>query len=315
LFTLVGPAGVGKNRLIQSVQERTPVRQLPTATTRPIRPGEQEGREHLFVSDAEFRRMLAAGELLEHEVTHGNLYGMPRAAVEAALDSGKAIIADIGIQGDERATAAYPGNVISIFIEPPSIGSLIERMRDRREREAEIGKRLLRVPRELAYAPRCSYAILNDRLDDAAAKLYEIVSSELSGERSTCCDEVLDYRFRYAARIIPIYRDQALYCENQPDAPEESFGDGELPHRAALLALRRALAIDAEADALIGGDKPNGEYLPPVRLVYAQDAAGEHITYVYLYRLDTHVDAPAGWRWVDLPEEYASVVLERRSEA
>jgi guanylate kinase len=310
----VGPAGVGKNRLLQHVVERTSVRQLPTATTRPIRPVEQEGREHLFVSEARFRQMLAAGELLEYEIIHGNLYGMPRAAVEAALDSGKSIIADIGMHGDAQARLDFPENVVSIFIQPPSIGILIQRMRDRLERETEIGKRLLRVPLELAYAPKCDYAIVNDRFEDAAAKLYDIVSAELRSERSMCCDDLLDYRFTYAARVIPVYRDQALRCDSRPDAPEAVFGDSELPHQAALLALQREFGIMGDENALISGDKPDGEYLPPVSLWYTQDAAGERIAYVYLYGLDTLIDAPAGWQWVDLAVEFGSSLLERRSE-
>lgn len=315
MFTLVGPAGVGKNRLIQHIQEHTSLRQLPTATTRSIRSGEQDGREHWFVSEAEFRRMLAAGELLEHEVIHGNLYGMPRAAVEEALDSGKAIIADIGMHGDARACAAYPDNVVSIFIEPPSIGVLIQRMRDRRERESQISKRLLRVPDELAYAPKCRYAILNDRLDDATAKLYDIVTCELRGERSDCCDELLEYHFDYVARVIPVYRDEALHCDARPDDPQVVFRSGELPHQAALRALQRELHITLEDDTLIGGDKPDGAYLPPVSLIYTQDVGGEQITYVYLCRLDSRIDAPDGWSWGELPESFAALLLERRSEA
>lgn len=140
LFTLVGPAGAGKSRLLKYVLERTPLRQLPTATTRSIRPGEQEGREHLYISRDSFRDMIDNDQLLEYQVIHGNLYGMPRKPVEAALDSGQSIIADIEVLGAARARETYPDNVVSIFIQPPSIGALIERMRERRESEAEIGK-------------------------------------------------------------------------------------------------------------------------------------------------------------------------------
>jgi len=83
LFTLVGPAGVGKNRLMKGVLGRTSLKQLATATTRKSRVGEQEGREHQFVSTEAFEHMIEADELLEHERIHGYLYGMPRAAAWA----------------------------------------------------------------------------------------------------------------------------------------------------------------------------------------------------------------------------------------
>jgi hypothetical protein len=188
-------------------------------------------------------------------------------------------------------------------------------MSERGEREAEIGKRLLRVPRELAYAPRCMYAIVNDRVEDAAAKLYEIVSAELRGERSTCCDDLLDYRYTYTARIVPVYGDQALRCASHPDEPQAQFSDGELPHQAALRALRRELKVAVEDDALIFGDKPDGDYLPPISLRYTQNGAGGHITYIYHYRLDIRMNAPEGWSWVELAEDFASTLLERRGEA
>src|SRR5579871_2392976 len=165
LFTLVGPAGAGKNRLMRYVLERTPVTQFPTATTRPIRSGEQNGREHLFVSLTEFQHMIETDELLEHQVIHGNLYGMPRSAVEKAINDGHSLIADIEYLGAARARAIYPDNAVSIFIQTPSIGTLIDRMYERHETTAEIGKRLLRVPKELDYARECNYRILNDTFE------------------------------------------------------------------------------------------------------------------------------------------------------
>ncbi len=316
LFTLVAPAGAGKNTLMQSVLARTPLRQLPTATTRSIRPGEKDGREHHFVTEATFRQMLASGALLEHEVIHGNLYGMPRAAVETALDDGEVIIADIGMMGDSAARAAYPENTISIFVQPPSIGCLIERMRDRGEQEADISRRLLRVPDELAYARSCEYLVLNDSLSDAADKLYEIVDARLHGNIDVRGDAPVDYHFTYAAQMIPVFNHLALRRDSHSAQPEAAFTSKELPHEAALRALRHDLHLDTREDAVIGGERHRDSgFLPPIKLGYTQDGSGEHIRYVYGYRLDTRIDAPAGWSWVELPEMLGSALLERRSEA
>lgn len=297
LFTLVGPAGAGKNRLMNHVLTLTSLHQLPTATTRPMRPGEQQDREHLFVSREAFERMIERDELLEHQVIHGNLYGMPRAAVEAALDKGEAIIADIEVLGAARARSAYPDNVVSIFIQAPSIGSLIERMRERRESEAEISKRLLRVPMELAFAPECDYVILNDSFDHAAAVLYDIVAAEIDGAELANGDPLIDYQFGYFAQIIPTHDDDVLRQTTAPADPTIQFSGDELPHVAALRCLRELLPIRVDAAALIGGGAPDGKFLPPVALGYTLDGRVERITYVYYYRLDQRIEPPPGWTW------------------
>ncbi len=315
LFTLVGPAGAGKNSLIQYVVSRTPVRQIPTVTTRPMRPGEQEGREHYFVSTDVFRRMIDTGDLLEHQIIHGNLYGMPRADIEAALNEGRYIIADIEVYGAAEARAIFPDNVVSIFIQAPSIGSLIERMRDRGEREAEIAKRLLRVPEELRYARNCDHFVLNDSFDEAANTLYEIVAARLRGEHGRRGDPLIDYRFAYVAQAIPVYENLALRNDTRLFEPKAQIGEGELPHQAALRALRRELPLDIDEGALISGGKPDGSFVPPVALLYSQDEGGERLTYVYHYRLDKRIDPPTGWSWVEFTENPNAELLERRSEA
>ena len=315
LFTLVGPAGAGKNRLMAYILEHTRLRQLPTATTRAIRPGEQEGREHLFVSRAHFEQMIEADELLEHQVIHGNLYGIPRAAVESALDSGEALIADIEVYGAARAREAYPDNVVSIFIQPPSIGTLIQRMRDRGEREGEIGKRLLRVPLEIEYAEACHYVILNDSLDHAEDLLYRIVAAELddSAERVSG-DTLIVYHFRYLTQVILTYGDEVLRNTTAPADLTAPFSRHDLPHTVALRLVETAFGFAAPESSLRGGDKPDGSYLPPALLEYTTDDAIEQVIYVYLYALDKRIPAPGGWAWQPietLPEPMRSLRAEQ----
>ncbi|MEO8393478.1 MAG: hypothetical protein ABI700_10855, partial [Chloroflexota bacterium] len=251
----------------------------------------------------------------EHQVIHGNLYGMPRSAVEAALDSGQSIIADIEVLGARRARAIYPENVVSIFIQAPSIGTLIGRMRERRETEAEIGKRLLRVPMELDYGCDCAYAILNDSFEGAAEKLYEIVSAELRGERpANLGDPLVPYRYHYDAQIIPTYRDETLWNSAPPHTLVAPFKAGdELPHQAALRCLHSELSVIPRESALITGDKADGSYLPPVMLEYSSDETGERVEYVYVYCLDERIAAPTGWTWKSveaLPETLRNAVME-----
>ncbi len=314
LFTLVAPAGAGKNRLMNHVLALTSLRQVPTATTRPMRSGEQEGREHFFVSRDTFQHLIDSQQLLEHQIIHGNLYGMLRAQVEKALDSGNSVIADIEPLGAAQARAAYPENVISIFVQTPSIGTLIQRMRDRGETEAEIGKRLLRVPQELAYARECDYVILNDDFEHAADTLFRIIQAELSGAGQTVeGDPVVEFRYHYEAQIVPVWHDQALCREAEPHIPTVPLAAGELPHAAALRSLHDELGLAADEDALTTRSKRDGSYLPPLCLEYCQDENGEHVSYVYLCRLDEGFTPPPGWRWVaseTLPEALRSAVPE-----
>jgi hypothetical protein len=239
---------------------------------------------------------------------------MLRATVEAAIDSGQSIIADIEVLGAAAARKAFPENVISIFIQPPSIGTLVERMRERGEREGEIAKRLLRVPMELDYAYDCPYIIMNDSFEHAADLLNRIVVAELDGEGETVkSDTLVIYRFKYTTTIIPIYRDEALRRTTSPNDLIATVGKSEIPHRAALRCMQSELGIRANESALLTSDKADGDYIPPVALEYSEDKVGEHVNYVYLYCLDQHIDARDGWTWtpVDaLPENVRLAISE-----
>jgi guanylate kinase len=181
LFVLIGPGGAGKNALMNEVISRlVGLRQLPTATTRPIRPNEQQGREHLFVDEVEFRRMARDGELLEWQEVHpGRFYGVPRATVEDALTAGEDLIADIEIAGAEILRANYPDNAILIFIAPPSMEVLRERMQERGENDAEIAKRMARAETEMGFRSRADYVIVNDVLGEAIDSLYRLISQAM----------------------------------------------------------------------------------------------------------------------------------------
>lgn len=181
LFVMVAPAGAGKNTLMNEVMARVDgLSQLATATTRPMRAGEQQGREHFFVSPDEFQRMIDDGDLLEYQVVHANLYGVLRVPVEQMIAAEQDKMADIDIKGAAALRAAYPDNTVLIFIQPPSRDALIERMHKRGESDDEIEKRLERVDMELNYAPECDYLILNDDVEHAADVLKAIIIAERS---------------------------------------------------------------------------------------------------------------------------------------
>jgi guanylate kinase len=182
---LVGPSGVGKNEIMKQILKRfSVVNQLATATTRPMRETEQQGREHLFVSLEDFNAMIAKGDLVEYqEVYRGSYYGTPRGTTQAAFDAHRALIADIEVLGAKAIKAAFPGNVVSIFVAPPSLESLERRLRQRgRMDEAEIQRRLERAPFELKYAEECDHRVINPdaAIESAVQEVSEIVLKELT---------------------------------------------------------------------------------------------------------------------------------------
>lgn len=302
LFILVAPAGAGKNALMNRVIARVPgLRQLPTATTRGIREGEMEGREHLFVTESQFLDMLRQDQLLEHQVVHGRYYGVPRATVEKAMEAGEDLIADIEYLGASFIRNEYPNNVVLIFVQPPSVAALIERMRQRGDKESEIGRRLLRVPAELAFAPQCDYLIYNDDLDRAAETLYAIVVATRSKRdimRLRQASTPPPTPFHMQAAAIVVHGDEVVYRDQPQRFPTVAVATGETPDLAALRAVRAELKIETSAEYLVHDEARDGDLLPPVSVDFVRDANGEQVTMIYVCRLPNRVDLPDGWHWI-----------------
>jgi guanylate kinase len=195
LFTLVGPGGAGKNALMRQVLARLDdLSQLATATTRPIRDDEKQGREHLFLSAIEFQHMINQNELLEwQEVTPGRFYGIPRDTVEQNLFDGTDLIADIDVLGAKILRETYPTHVVLVFITVPGdtgdekLRVLLERMTGRKDSQddAVIEKRIQRArDLEFPFAAECDYIIVNDDMDTASQKLYDVILKERSKHRT-----------------------------------------------------------------------------------------------------------------------------------
>lgn len=181
LFILVGPPGVGKNAIMNTVMGRlADLHQVATATTRSMRPNEEQGREHLFLNREAFQQMIDRDELVEWQTVHEHLYGTPRASVESAIMHEADVIADIEVLGATYLHSMYPHNVIRVFIQPPSVEELINRMSKRGETQEAIELRMRRVDMEMAYAPHCDYLITNVDLEASSEILYSIVLAERS---------------------------------------------------------------------------------------------------------------------------------------
>ncbi|MEN9205830.1 MAG: guanylate kinase [Thermostichales cyanobacterium BF4_bins_65] len=176
LWVITGPSGVGKGTLIQALRQRHPELHFSVSvTTRPARPGEQEGVNYFFRSREEFMRLEAEGGLLEWAEYADHLYGTPAAPVQSYRQAGQDVILEIELKGARQVAERCP-EAIRIFIQPPSMAELERRLRERGvDSEASIQSRLRQAETELSAAHEFDYVILNDDLDTALAQLERII--------------------------------------------------------------------------------------------------------------------------------------------
>ena len=181
LIILSSPSGAGKSTLARRLREWDPTIAFSvSATTRPARPGEVEGREYHFRSADEFRAMVEGGEMLEHAKVFGHLYGSPAAPVARAIAEGRDIIFDIDWQGGQQVrNSALAGDVVSIFVLPPSIAELERRLLARNQDPPEVvARRMARSRDEISHWAEYDYVLMNDDLDRCARQIEAIVTAE-----------------------------------------------------------------------------------------------------------------------------------------
>ena len=176
LTVLSGPSGVGKGSVVKVLRVRHPDVWLSVSvTTRAPRPGEREGVEYFFVDQAEFDRMVAAGELLEHDAHLGASYGTPRRPVEEQLSAGTPVLLEIDLHGARQVRAAMPDAQL-VFLAPPSFDELSRRLVGRgTEGDAAVRDRLDRARLELAAEDEFDVVVVNDDLEAAADRLVALM--------------------------------------------------------------------------------------------------------------------------------------------
>jgi guanylate kinase len=183
LVIISGPSGVGKDTIIEALQERghrPEYHYVVTCTTRARRPGEIDDISYRFVSVTEFLAMRDGGELLEANEVHGNWYGTPRAGVRAALARGQHAILKIDVQGAEVVKSKVPGALL-IFVLPPSMETLVEHLKARRTESAEqLEIRQRDAALELARKDDYDYVVVNEenRVDLTAERIEQIITQE-----------------------------------------------------------------------------------------------------------------------------------------
>lgn len=181
LIILSSPSGAGKSTLARRLRDwDATIRFSVSATTRARRPGEVDGKDYSFVSEPDFKRMVTEGQMLEHAHVFGNFYGSPKGPVQAAIDAGSDVLFDIDWQGAQQIrNSALQEHVLSIFLLPPSIAALRERLVARgQDTEETVAKRMQRSWDEISHWDSYDYVLVNDDLDATEERLRTIVIAE-----------------------------------------------------------------------------------------------------------------------------------------
>ena len=179
LLVLSGTSGAGKDTVLHRLLEVDDNLKLSiSATTRTPREGEVDKKDYFFISKSEFIQMISKDEMLEHAQYCENYYGTPRGPVDEWRGKGKDVILEIEVQGGEQIRAKCPDSV-SVFIMPPSLKILGDRLRNRgTEPEEVICKRLKAAREEILQAARYDYIVINDDLEECVQEIRKIIAAE-----------------------------------------------------------------------------------------------------------------------------------------
>ncbi len=184
LIIVAGPSGSGKGTIENAVMERFPdIHFSVSVTTRPRRKYEIEGEHYYFISKAEFHKRIEQGELVEWQEVYsknGHLYGTLRSYIDNALETGQHLLLDLDIKGGINVKKAYPESSVSIFIEPPSLEAVEQRLINRgTDNPDQIKIRMERMPEEMELGQQFDYQIVNSDLNEAINRFKKILEKDV----------------------------------------------------------------------------------------------------------------------------------------
>ena len=181
MLVMSSPSGAGKTTLSRMLlaDEAEEVVMSVSATTREPRPGEENGKDYYFVPHDRFREMIEGNELLEHAIVFENRYGTPRGPVMDALNQGKDVLFDIDWQGTQQLAESAGDDLVRVFVLPPSIDELENRLKKRaQDSEETVKKRMEKAESEISHWAEYDYVLINDDLEKTYQKLREILNAE-----------------------------------------------------------------------------------------------------------------------------------------
>lgn len=180
MLVLSSPSGAGKSTISRALLEQHPdLTMSVSSTTRPMRPGEVEGKDYYFIDTERFENMVENGEFLEHAKVFDNYYGTPRAPVEAALKDGKDVLFDVDWQGTQQLRQNARDDLVSIFILPPSVEELERRLYARaQDPEDVVKRRMAKATSEMSHWAEYDYIIVNEDISQSTREAEAILSAE-----------------------------------------------------------------------------------------------------------------------------------------
>jgi guanylate kinase len=180
MIVLSSPSGAGKTTLTRRLlADNSGMTMSVSATTRPPRPGEEDGVDYYFIDKSRFAELEATDEFLEHAKVFDNFYATPRGPVEDALSEGRDVVFDIDWQGAQQLTQAAADDLVKIFILPPNMRELEQRLRTRaQDSDSVIAKRMSKSEAEISHWAEYDYVIVNEDVETALAELQTIVLAE-----------------------------------------------------------------------------------------------------------------------------------------
>jgi guanylate kinase len=178
LIVISAPSGTGKSTICHKLlKKRRNLRYSISCTTRQPRPGEKNGKHYFFLDEDEFKRKIQRHEFLEWAVVHDHYYGTPRHFIETTIKEGSSILLAIDVKGAQAIQRKIPDSVL-VFVAPPSIESLKERLAARRDASESVAKRLANSKGEFSAAKNYDYLVVNDELDKAVEQIEAILTAE-----------------------------------------------------------------------------------------------------------------------------------------
>lgn len=180
MLVLSSPSGAGKSTISRALLDRdSDIALSVSATTRPPRPGEVDGKDYHFVSVETFQQMVAAGQFLEHARVFDNFYGTPRQPVEDTLAAGRDVLFDIDWQGTQQLGQNARADLVTVFILPPSLAELERRLHTRAQDSAEVvAKRMSKAGDEMSHWFEYDYILLNADIDRSIARVQAVLDAE-----------------------------------------------------------------------------------------------------------------------------------------
>jgi guanylate kinase len=180
LFIMSSPSGAGKTTLSRKLLAADHnITMSVSVTTRKARPGEQDGKDYHFITQAQFDGMVERGELLEWATVFGHCYGTPKKPVLDALEAGRDVLFDIDWQGTQQLAQALKEDLVRLFILPPTADALRQRLIARaQDSSAVIAKRMAEASHEISHWPEYDYVIVNDSLDESHRMVVAILTAE-----------------------------------------------------------------------------------------------------------------------------------------